>query len=230
MLSTKQNIVKNQLVFIAVVAVMTVVAPVSALLTKDVTFGRIAWISFVLLAILLLLLVWGLDHAKKLQAKLDSGDVTDPEVQKLQKVPVYDERQQQFVLKSYQLGFWFMVFVLWLESFTSRLFPLVSASFMSFVALWGGVAISVAYANLKGASPFVDKRFGKIGKIIALPIALFGVVIVAMTLVASVATGLGWTDFFAQGGSGSMVMMGLSLFVTGSSIAYRHYLDKREEE
>ncbi len=229
-MQNKQNIVKNQLLFIFVVGVMTLVAFVSAVKSDDSTFRWVAWISFTLLAILFFLLVWGLKSAKKIQEKIDRGDVADKEVRQLQKVPVYDERQQQFVLKSYQLGFWFMVFVLWLESFTSRLFPLVSASFMSFVALWGGVAISVAYANLKGASPFVDKRFGKIGKIIALPIALFGVVIVAMTLVASVATGLGWIDFFAQGGSGSMVLMGLSLFVTGSSIAYRHYLDKREEE
>ncbi|MGT2754823.1 hypothetical protein [Streptococcus ovis] len=229
-MQNKQNIVKNQLLFIFVVGVMTLVAFVSAVKSDASTFRWVAWISFTLLAILFFLLVWGLKSAKKIQEKIDRGDVADKEVRQLQKVPVYDERQQQFVLKSYQLGFWFMVFVLWLESFTIRLFPLVSASFMSFVALWGGVAISVAYANLKGASPFVDKRFGKIGKIIALPIALFGVIVVAMTLIASVVAGLGWADFFAQGGSGSMVLMGLSLFVTGSSIAYRHYLDKREEE
>lgn len=229
-MSNKQNIVRNQLVFIFIVGVTTLVAFVSAVKSDESTFRWIAWIGFTLLAILFLLLIWGLKSAMNLQEKLDRGDVLDKEVQKMQKIPVYDERQQQFVLKSYQLGFWFMVFVLWLESFTSRLFPLVSASFMSFVALWGGVAISVAYANLKGASPFVDKRFGKIGKIIGLPIALFGVIVVAMTLIASVVAGLGWADFFAQGGSGSMVMMGLSLFITGSSIAYRHYLDKREEE
>ncbi len=229
-MQNKQNIVKNQLVFIFVVGIMMLVAFISAVKSDTSTSRWIAWISFTLLSILFLLLIWGLKSAKKIQEKMDRGDVADKEVQKILKTPVYDERQQQFVLKSYQLGFWFMVFVLWLESFTSRLFPMVSASFMSFVALWGGIAVSVAYANLKGASPFVDRRFGKIGKIIALPIALFGVVIVAMTLVASVVAGLGWTDFFARGGSGSMVMIGISLFVSGSSIAYRHYLDKREEE
>lgn len=147
-MQNQQNIVKNQLIFIFVVGVMTLVAFVSAVKSDDSTFRWIAWISFTLLATLFLLLVWGLKSARNLQGKIDRGDFADKEVQKLRKTPVYDERQQQFVLKSYQLGFWFMVFVLWLESFTSRLFPLVSASFMSFVALWGGLALIVTGSSI----------------------------------------------------------------------------------
>lgn len=230
-MQNKQNIVKNQLVFIFVVGIMALVAFISAIFSEDAFFGRIAWVAFALLAILLGLLIWGLRYAKTLQSKIDRGELADKDVQKLQKAPVYDERQQQFVLKSYQIGFWVMVFLLWMQTVLSRVWAdVVSPNFMVFATLLIGSAVNVTYATLKGASPFVDSRFGKYGKLAGLIAFVFGLVVTLVMLWVTISLPFTLKEFFAADGNGSMFVLGLGLCSMGGSILYRLSRDKREAD
>lgn len=177
MLDSKQNLVKSQWGFIVITAVMDLVVIVATLLAttsfQRYLFGGAA----VILTSFLILLVWGLKTAKKLQTGLDSKEVLDSKVKEDQKLPKYDERQKQILLKGYTIGFWFMIVVVWLSLFISRFTEgVVSASFLFTLALWGGLAVQTTYCNLNGASPFVDRRFGKQG-------VLIGTIATGMSLV-----------------------------------------------
>lgn len=157
MLDSKQNLVKSQWGFVVITAVMDLVVIVATLLAttsfQRYLFGGAA----VILTSFLILLVWGLKTAKKLQTGLDSKEVLDSKVKEDQKLPKYDERQKQILLKGYTIGFWFMIVVIWLSLFISRFTEgVVSASFLFTLALWGGLAVQTTYCNLNGASPFVD--------------------------------------------------------------------------
>nr|WP_256867142.1 hypothetical protein [Streptococcus dysgalactiae] len=177
MLDSKQNLVKSQWGFIVITAVMDLVVIVATLLAttsfQRYLFGGTAFV----LTSFLILLVWGLKTAKNLQTRLDSKEVLDSKVRDDQKLPKYDERQKQILLKGYTIGFWFMIVVVWLSLFISRFTEgLVSASFLFTLALWGGLAVQTTYCNLNGASPFVDRRFGKQG-------ILMGTIATGMSLV-----------------------------------------------
>lgn len=142
MLDSKQNLVKSQWGFIVITAVMDLVVIVATLLAttsfQRYLFGGAA----VILTSFLILLVWGLKTAKKLQTGLDSKEVLDSKVKEDQKLPKYDERQKQILLKGYTIGFWFMIVVVWLSLFISRFTEgVVSASFLFTLALWGGLAV-----------------------------------------------------------------------------------------
>lgn len=230
-MQNKQNILKNQLVSIFAVGAMMLVALANALFSEDEFLTRIAWVGFALLAILLVVLVLGLRHAKTLQSKIDRGDVADKDVQKLQKAPVYDERQQQFVLKSYQIGFWVMIFLLWMQTVLSRVWSdVVSPNFMVFATLLVGSTVNVTYATLKGASPFVDSRFGKYGKLAGLIAFVFGLVVTLVMLWVTISLPFTLKEFFAAGGNGTMLVLGLGLCSMGGSILYRLSRDKREAD
>lgn len=230
-MQNKQNILKNQLVSIFAVGAMMLVALANALFSEDEFLTRIAWVGFALLAILLVLLVLGLRHAKTLQEKIDRGDVADKEVQKILKTPVYDERQRQFVLKGYQLSFVTIIFLLWMQTVLSRVWSdVVSPGFMTFATILIGTTVNITYTNLKGATPYVDRRFGKYGKPVGLVALTFGVLIVIMTLGVTIALPLTLKEFFAAGGNGTMLVLGLGLCSMGGSILYRLSRDKREAD
>lgn len=148
--------------------------------------------------------------------------------------PQFDERQRGFVLKSYQYGFWFTIVVLWLSFFVTRfLGESFSSGFMISLAFWGGLCIQTSYAILKGAHPLVDSRFKKFGplrKWLSLVIFLYGLGMTAFGLVESVNNWSDWQDFFAFGGNGMFLALGLSLVILGFSLVYRQYLDKKEGE
>lgn len=230
-MQNKQNIVKNQLVFIFVVGVMMLVALVSAMKSDASTFRWITWISFTLLAVLFLLLIWGLKSVKKIQEKIDMGDVADKEVQKILKTPVYDERQRQFVLKGYQLGFVTIIFLLWIQTVLGRVWSdVVSSDFMIFATLLIGMTVNVTYTNLKGATPYVDRRFGKYGNPVGLVALVFGLLIVTVVLGVTIAVPLTPKEFFVAGGNGTMLLLGLGLCSMAGSILYRLSRDKREAD
>ncbi|MDV5976958.1 UNVERIFIED_CONTAM: hypothetical protein KB581_05225 [Streptococcus canis] len=231
MLDSKQNLVESQWGFIVITAVMDLVVLVATLLAKT-SFQRYLFEGIaVILTSLLILLVWGLKTAKELQTGLDSKEVLDSKVRDDQKLPKYDERQKQILLKGYTIGFWFMIVVAWLSLFISRLSEgLVSASFLFTLALWGGLAVQTTYCNLNGASPFVDRRFGKQG-------ILMGTIATGMSLfviglaVREMMTGpLKMGSFFKAGGSGSLMVLGITLLSMGASILYRQYLDAKEAD
>lgn len=142
-----------------------------------------------------------------------------------------DERQKHFVLKSYQYGFAFTIFSAWLGLLLTSMLPnLFSPIFWFVFILFGGLAVNVTYATLKGAHPLVDPRFEKHGHLMGIGCLLYGLVTILMTGWEMVSKHLDVNEFFSHGGSGSMLILGLSLFAMGSSITYRRYLDKREEE
>ncbi|MBY5034425.1 hypothetical protein K6V78_05025 [Streptococcus gallolyticus] len=147
---------------------------------------------------------------------------------------VFDERQQQFVLKSYKYGFWFTIFILWLSFFVLRfLANVVSAGFMISIAFWGGICLQTSYAILKGAHPLVDnrfKRFGRFGKWFGLFAFLYGIAMTVFSLFDPAMTKFNWKEFFSYGETGMMLALSLSLMVTGFSLVCRKYLDKKEEE
>lgn len=124
-----------------------------------------------------------------------------------------------------------MVFIAWLGIIINRLVPnVISSSFWLFLILFGGLAIFGSYAILKVAHPLVDTRFKKHGQIFGLFSFLWSLLMIVMTVTDIVEGGLDLKEFFSHGGSGSMLMLGISLFAVGSSILYRHYLNKREEK
>lgn len=144
---------------------------------------------------------------------------------------VLDERQKHFVLKSYQYAFAFTIFSAWLGLLLTRMLPnLFSPIFWFVFILFGGLAVNVTYATLKGAHPLVDPRFEKHGRIIGIGCLLYGLATILMTSWGMFSKHLELKEFFSHGGSGSMLVLGLSVLSMGVSIVYRHYLDKREEK
>lgn len=231
MLDSKQNLVKSQWGFIVITAVMDLVVIVATLLAttsfQRYLFGGAA----VILTSFLILLVWGLKTAKKLQTGLDSKEVLDSKVRDDQKLPRYDERQKQILLKGYTIGFWFMIVVVWLSLFISRFTEgVVSASFLFTLALWGGLAVQTTYCNLNGASPFVDRRFGKQGVLIGTIATGMSLVVIGLAVREMMTGPFKMGSFFKAGDSGSLMVLGITLLSMGASILYRHYLDAKEAD
>lgn len=231
MLDSKQNLVKSQWGFIVITAVMDLVVIVATLLAttsfQRYLFGGAA----VILTSFLILLVWGLKTAKKLQTGLDSKEVIDSKVKEDQKLPKYDERQKQILLKGYTIGFWFMIVVVWLSLFISRFTEgVVSASFLFTLALWGGLAVQTTYCNLNGASPFVDRRFGKQGVLIGTIATGMSLVVIGLAVREMMTGPFKMGSFFKAGDSGSLMVLGTTLLSMGASILYRHYLDAKEAD
>ncbi|ADX23794.1 hypothetical protein EA456_09960 [Streptococcus dysgalactiae subsp. dysgalactiae] len=231
MLDSKQNLVKSQWGFIVITAVMDLVVIVATLLAttsfQRYLFGGAA----VILTSFLILLVWGLKTAKKLQTGLDSKEVLDSKVKEDQKLPKYDERQKQILLKGYTIGFWFMIVVVWLSLFISRFTEgVVSASFLFTLALWGGLAVQTTYCNLNGASPFVDRRFGKQGVLIGTIATGMSLVVIGLAVREMMTGPFKMGSFFKAGDSGSLMVLGITLLSMGASILYRHYLDAKEAD
>ncbi|MCB2828675.1 hypothetical protein [Streptococcus dysgalactiae] len=231
MLDSKQNLVKSQWGFIVITAVMDLVVIVATLLAT-ISFQRYLFGgAAVILTSCLILLVWGLKTAKKLQTRLDSKEVLDSKVRDNQKLPKYDERQKQILLKGYTIGFWFMIVVVWLSLFISRFTEgLVSASFLFTLALWGGLAVQTTYCNLNGASPFVDRRFGKQGVLMGMIATGMSLVVIGLAVREMMTGPLKMGNFFKVGGSGSLMVLGITLLSMGASILYRHYLDAKEAD
>lgn len=231
MLDSKQNLVKSQWGFIVITAVMDLVVIVATLLAttsfQRYLFGGAA----VILTSFLILLVWGLKTAKKLQTGLDSKEVLDSKVKEDQKLPKYDERQKQILLKGYTIGFWFMIVVVWLSLFISRFTEgVVSASFFFTLALWGGLAVQTTYCNLNGASPFVDRRFGKQGVLIGTIATGMSLVVIGLAVREMMTGPFKMGSFFKAGDSGTLTVLGITLLSMGASIFYRHYLDAKEAD
>lgn len=231
MLDSKQNLVKSQWGFIVITAVMDLVVIVATLLAttsfQRYLFGGAA----VILTSFLILLVWGLKTAKKLQTGLDSKEVLDSKVKEDQKLPKYDERQKQILLKGYTIGFWFMIVVVWLSLFISRFTEgVVSASFLFTLALWGGLAVQTTYCNLNGASPFVDRPFGKQGVLIGTIATGMSLVVIGLAVREMMTGPFKMGSFFKAGDSGSLMVLGITLLSMGASILYRHYLDAKEAD
>lgn len=231
MLDSKQNLVKSQWGFIVITAVMDLVVIVATLLAttsfQRYLFGGAA----VILTSFLILLVWGLKTAKKLQTGLDSKEVLDSKVKEDQKLPKYDERQKQILLKGYTIGFWFMIVVVWLSLFISRFTEgVVSASFLFTLALWGGLAVQTTYCNLNGASPFVDRRFGKQGVLIGTIATGMSLVVIGLAVREMMTGSFKMGSFFKAGDSGSLMVLEITLLSMGASILYRHYLDAKEAD
>ncbi|MFA1311429.1 hypothetical protein [Streptococcus dysgalactiae] len=227
MLDSKQNLVKSQWGFIVITAVMDLVVIVATLLAttsfQRYLFGGAA----VILTSFLILLVWGLKTAKKLQTGLDSKEVLDSKVKEDQKLPKYDERQKQILLKGYTIGFWFMIVVVWLSLFISRFTEgVVSASFLFTLALWGGLAVQTTYCN----SPFVDRRFGKQGVLIGTIATGMSLVVIGLAVREMMTGPFKMGSFFKAGDSGSLMVLGITLLSMGASILYRHYLDAKEAD
>ncbi|BAH80788.1 hypothetical protein ACR9FV_10160 [Streptococcus dysgalactiae subsp. equisimilis] len=231
MLDSKQNLVKSQWGFIVITAVMDLVVIVATLLATT-SFQRYLFGSAaVILTSFLILLVWGLKTAKKLQTGLDSKEVLDSKVKEDQKLPKYDERQKQILLKGYTIGFWFMIVVVWLSLFISRFTEgVVSASFLFTLALWGGLAVQTTYCNLNGASPFVDRRFGKQGVLIGTIATGMSLVVIGLAVREMMTGPFKMGSFFKAGDSGSLMVLGITLLSMGASILYRHYLDAKEAD
>lgn len=231
MLDSKQNLVKSQWGFIVITAVMDLVVIVATLLAttsfQRYLFGGAA----VILTSFFILLVWGLKTAKNLQTRLDSKEVLDSKVRDDQKLPKYDERQKQILLKGYTIGFWFMIVVVWLSLFIIRFTEgLVSASFLFTLALWGGLAVQTTYCNLNGASPFVDRRFGKQGILMGTIATGMSLVVIGLAVREMMTAPLKLGSFFKAGASGSLMVLGITLLSMGASILYRHYLDAKEAD
>ncbi|MGT2757728.1 hypothetical protein [Streptococcus ovuberis] len=214
------NVLRNQWLAITMVGVADIVALSAALLSDDPFLKIVLWVGFVLASLFLVGLIWGLKTAKQLAAD-----------QKLDKIrPAYDERQQAYILKSYSLGFWYMIFIFWLSIFISRFGShLVGLDFMLALGLWGGLGLSTTYANLKGASYFVDSRFGSKGKLFGWSASFFGLFVMGMGLFTAIADPSARKVFFTRGGDGSFMVLGLALFSMGASILYRLYQNKKEE-
>ncbi|MGP6389377.1 hypothetical protein [Streptococcus dysgalactiae] len=231
MLDSKQNVVKSQWVFMIITAVLDLVVLVATLLAKT-SFQRYLFGGAALvLTSLLILLIWGLKTAKKLQTRIDSKEVLDAKVRNDQKLPKYDERQKQILLKGYTIGFWFMIVVAWLSIFISRFSEeLVSASFLFTLTLWGGLAVQTTYCNLNGASPFVDRRFGKHGILMGMIATGMSLVVIGLAVREMMTGPLKMGSFFKVGGSGSLMVLGMTLLSMGASILYRHYLDAKEAD
>lgn len=231
MLGSKQNLVKSQWGFIVITAVMDLVVIVAALLAKTSFQRYLFGGAAVILTSFLILLVWGLKTAKKLQTRLDSKEVLDSKVRDDQKLPKYDERQKQILLKGYTIGFWFMIVVVWLSLFISRFTEgLVSASFLFTLALWGGLAVQTTYCNLNGTSPFVDRRFGKQGVLMGMIATGMSLVVIGLAVREMMTGPLKIGSFFKVGDRGSLMVLGITLLSMGASILYRHYLDAKEAD
>ncbi|MGQ4037624.1 hypothetical protein [Streptococcus dysgalactiae] len=231
MLDSKQNLVKSQWGFIVITAVMDLVVIVATLLAttsfQRYLFGGAA----VILTSFFILLVWGLKTAKNLQTRLDSKEVLDSKVRDNQKLPKYDERQKQILLKGYTIGFWFMIVVVWLSLFISRFTEgVVSASFLFTLALWGGLAVQTTYCNLNSASPFVDRRFGKQGVLMGMIATGMSLVVIGLAVREMMTGPFKMGSFFKAGDSGSLMVLGITLLSMGASILYRHYLDAKEAD
>ncbi|HES3217196.1 TPA: hypothetical protein VN273_000026 [Streptococcus pyogenes] len=231
MFDSKQNLAKSQWMFIIITAVMDLVVLVATLLAKTSFQRYLVGGVAVILTSFLILLVWGLKTAKKLQTRLDSKEILDSKVRDDQKLPRYDERQKQILLKGYTIGFWFMIVAVWLSIFLHRFSErLVSTSFLFTLALWGGLAVQTTYCNLNGVSPFVDRRFGKQGILVGMIATGMSLVTIGLAVREMMAGQLKMGSFFKAGGSGSLMVLGITLLSMGASIFYRHYLDAKEAD
>lgn len=216
----KTDIVRTQKKSIGLVAALDLVVLLAWFLTNQHSAKIKLLISFFIFTLLLLSLLFGLKKANQLQQKMEEGQLDDPEVEKLVKTPVFDERQQKEVLKSYQIGFCFMISVLWLGTILSNTFP---ESLIRNLAMWGGLGVYVTYANLKGSSPYVDGRFrmAKYGNLFGWFALLFGIFTAVLAFVLF---------FLEHHFTGELLIVGLALAAMGGSILYRRYQDKKEDE
>lgn len=228
---SKQDLVKNQWLAIVLTSAVDGLALLVALTAEDNFLVKLAWAAVVLTTLFLLGLVMGLRTAKLLQHKIDTGDLSDSRLRRLNTRPVYDERQQSFLLRSYAVGFWYAMAVFVLSIFVGRFWSdVISLDFMVALGLYGGVGLTMTLANLKGVSPFVDDRFGRQGQLMGWVATLFGLLITLSSLLGTIAEQEMLSTFFIRGGSGSLFVLGLCLFSMGASILYRRYQDKKEED
>lgn len=124
-----------------------------------------------------------------------------------------------------------MIVVVWLSLFISRFTEgVVSASFLFTLALWGGLAVQTTYCNLNGASPFVDRRFGKQGVLIGTIATGMSLVVIGLAVREMMTGPFKMGSFFKAGDSGSLMVLGITLLSMGASILYRHYLDAKEAD
>ncbi|MGT2888295.1 hypothetical protein N1496_07850 [Streptococcus didelphis] len=223
MTNPKQKLVRSQWIWIFIVALIDMCMLFVALLATDNFHHWLYWGSFFILTCLLLLLIWGLKKAKEIQKQLERSDLSIKEIQKIKNRPSYDERQVQFVLKSYQIGFWLMIFILWLGSLVKGWGGgIITADFFLYLALFGGLTANVSYSNLKGASAFVDDRFGKNWRWFGLLAFVFGLGAIGVVIFNLFTVRESWKAFFDKSGDGFLFIVGLALiFMGGSSLYYR---------
>lgn len=145
-------------------------------------------------------------------------------IEKSKQEVIYDERQQQIQLKSYALSFWFVMAILYIAT-------LGKPNLLLNIAFWGGLTLNVCYSTLKGASPFVDQRFGKFAKIgrwIGLPVMLLGAGVLIITVIVGFVKHTTLKEFLDMGSF--LWVSALSLICMGASIFYRNYRNKKEAD
>ncbi|MGT2772018.1 hypothetical protein [Streptococcus marimammalium] len=139
-----------------------------------------------------------------------------------------DERQEQLLLRSYQLGFWTMVLTLMVSLWVIRLTVVAhAAKDLMLLALLVGITVQVVYATLHDASIFVDKRFGKNGYLVGGLLLFFGIMTLIYTIWESVQVNGNVLRFLSENNA-SLMILGFAQVVIGSSILYRLYLNDRE--
>ncbi|WP_263276269.1 hypothetical protein [Streptococcus sp. CSL10205-OR2] len=146
------------------------------------------------------------------------------------KITKMDERQEQILFRSYQLGFWTMVLTLMVSFWFIRLTVVAHAGKdLMLLALLVGITVQVVYATIHDASIFVDKRFGKNGYLVGGLLLFFGIITLIYTIWETVQVNGKVLRFLSENDT-SLMILGFAQVVIGSSILYRLYLNDRENK
>lgn len=141
-----------------------------------------------------------------------------------------DERQQLFAYKSYVIGFWTLIFLLWVQSVFGDLWKnVVSGEFVTFAILISGVCLQTCYGIIKGAHPFLKPKYVKQMKLTAPILALLALLVMGWSIWEMLTVDKTLPVIFGRGGSASMIVLSGSLFAMACSFLYRKRLDKLEE-
>lgn len=76
----------------------------------------------------------------------------------------------------------------------------------------------------------MDRRFGKQGILVGMIATGMSLITIGLAVREMMAGQLKMGSFFKAGGSGSLMVLGITLLSMGASIFYRHYLDAKEAD
>lgn len=133
----------------------------------------------------------------------------------------FDERQLHIRHKAYQISFWSVILLLWFYIVSHRVIGnIITGDSIVFTALLLCISVFNSYCSAKGASPFVDQRFGRIGRYIPFPTFILALIIISMAISTIVIYTPSLKTLLALGGEFNFLCLGLSLLSTSVSIIY----------
>lgn len=141
-----------------------------------------------------------------------------------------DERQQHFLLRSYQIGFWTVIGLLWVQHVFGHLWTdYIAQETLYFAFLCLGVGVQTVYAVLKDAHPFLNQKNDVVTLRILLVIFVFAITMLGVTIL-NIFGGDGELALLDKGGVASFLLLYATLLSMVGSLIYKLLKNRREAE